>query len=103
MKDYTIAQEFLAATTIEKNLSVPKMEGAEPPAPEKAVAPGTKIIPLPEPELLPDMPVNFLEVIELRASVRQYSQIPLTIKELSYLLWCSQGVKMELPKGASKL
>lgn len=102
MNDYTIAQEFLAATTIEKNLSVPKMESAEPPAPEKAVAPGTKIIPLPEPELLPDMPVNFLEVIELRASVRQYSQVPLTIKELSYLLWCSQGVKMELPKGASK-
>ena len=48
------------------------------------------------------MPVNFLEVIELRASVRQYSQVPLTIKELSYLLWCTQGVKMGLPKGASK-
>ena len=102
MKEYPIAQEFLAATTMAKNPSVPNMEGAEPPAPEKAVSPGPKIIPLPEPELLPDMPVNFLEVIELRASVRQYSQVPLTIKELSYLLWCTQGVKMGLPKGASK-
>lgn len=103
MNDYTtIAQEFLAATTMAKNASVPKMEGAIPPSPEKKVIPGTKMIPLPEPELLPDIPVNFLEIVELRASVRQYSKVPLTIKELSYLLWCTQGVKMGLPKGASK-
>ncbi len=103
MNDYTtIAQEFLAATTMAKNASVPKMEGAIPPSPEKTVIPGTKMIPLPEPELLPDIPVNFLEIVELRASVRQYSKVPLTIKELSYLLWCTQGVKMGLPKGASK-
>lgn len=72
-----------------------------PPLPEKPVAAGTKIIILPEPELLPDIKINFLELIELRSSVREYSQESLTLKELSFLLWCTQGVKMGLPDCAS--
>lgn len=73
----------------------------QPPLPEKPVAAGTKIIILPEPELLPDIKINFLELIELRSSVREYSQESLTFKELSFLLWCTQGVKMGLPDCAS--
>lgn len=53
-----------------------------------------KIIKLPEPDLLPDKNVNFLELIETRQTIRQYNRGPLTLGELSYLLWCTQGVKM---------
>ena len=56
---------------------------------------------LPEPDLLPDMEVNLLELIETRASVRHYAGKELSQKELSCLLWCSQGVKMVLPNGSS--
>ena len=57
-----------------------------------------ELIELKEPDLLPDAQVNFLEMIELRATQRQYDESEaLTNKELSYLLWCSQGVKMATP------
>lgn len=48
-----------------------------------------------EPDLLDSPKVDFLEMIELRTSGRKYDQNQqLTLKELSFLLWCSQGVKM---------
>jgi SagB-type dehydrogenase family enzyme len=97
----TIEEQFMADTTLERNPTTPFAQGTPPPVPEKPVAPGTKIIPLSDPELLPDQTVNFLELIELRATVRQYSDVPLTFKELSYLLWCTQGVKMGLPNCGS--
>lgn len=99
--DYTIEEQFLADTSL-SSLSPVSEAGGEPPLPEKPVAAGAKIIPLTEPELLPDRQVNFLEIVELRSTVRQYSQVPVTAKELSYLLWCTQGVKMGLPDCASK-
>ena len=71
------------------------------PPPEKPVAPGTHVIPLPEVELLPDRQVDFLEMIELRASVRSYKDEPLTLKELAFLLWTTQGVKMPTANGGS--
>ena len=52
------------------------------------------VLQLPEPDLLPDREINFLELIELRASRRQYTAEALSLQELSYLLWCTQGVKM---------
>lgn len=74
-----------------------KYEQKLPPPPiEIPCVQGTKIIPLPEPDLFPDQQVNFLELVELRATVRAYSEEPLTMKELSYMLWCTQGVKMGL-------
>ena len=59
------------------------------------------IVRLPEPDLLPDKEINFLELIELRASRRQYTEEPLTKAELSYLLWCTQGVKMVCEGGGT--
>lgn len=57
-----------------------------------------KMIQLPEPDMLEEKEVNFLELIELRTSVRQYHHTPLSLHDLSYLLWCSQGVKMAMPE-----
>ena len=54
-----------------------------------------KLIDLVEPDLLPDSQVNFLEMVEVRSTLRQYDDSEkLTNKELSYLLWCTQGIKM---------
>ena len=36
---------------------------------------------------------DFLDVINSRVSNRVYTEEPLTLKQLSYLLWCAQGVK----------
>ena len=77
-KEQSIEEQFMADTTLEQNPTTPFSEGTPPPVPEKPVAAGTKIIALSDPELLPDQTVNFLELIELRATVRQYSDTPLT-------------------------
>lgn len=96
-----IIDNFLAGTTIEQNKVTPMMEGSAPPPAEKAIPLDAKLITLPEPEMFPDMPVNFLELIELRSTIRQYNGEDLTIKELSFLLWCTQGVKMSRPNNGS--
>jgi len=101
MKENNILQQFLKITTLEQSTDTPALAGKEPPLTEKPAPAGAKVIPLPEPGLLPDKNVNFLEMVELRSTVRQYSQEALSLKDLSYLLWCTQGVKMVLPNGDS--
>ena len=36
---------------------------------------------------------DILRILEERRSVRQYSEQPLSLAELSFLLWCTQGTK----------
>ena len=83
-------KKFLAESSWEKGRKTEQMRrtGIELP-----VSAGSRIITLPEPEMLADHHVNFLEMVELRSTVRQYSKDALSLKELSYLLWCTQGVK----------
>lgn len=101
-------QELLAAwqeaALVKNNLQTKRMLQQEPPPPPQkpySEADAQRIIALPEVDLLPDQKVNFLELIELRSTVRQYGEKPLSLMELSYLLWCTQGVKMVLPGSAT--
>ena len=96
-----IGEEFLQATILENCQDTARSRGEQPPVPEVPYAAAAKLIELPEPELLPDQEVNFLELIELRSTVREYSGKDLSLKELSFLLWCTQGVKMGLPGGGT--
>ena len=48
---------------------------------------------LPAPESLAVPPVDLRELIEQRATLRRYTDAPLSLAELSYLLWCTQGIK----------
>jgi SagB-type dehydrogenase family enzyme len=52
-----------------------------------------KIIGLPWPGEIEIEDINLRKAIEKRTSVRNYSSEPLSLEELSYLLWCTQGVK----------
>jgi len=49
---------------------------------------------LPHPGSLAIDPVDIRALISQRSSVREYADKPLTLTELSHLLWCTQGVKM---------
>jgi SagB-type dehydrogenase family enzyme len=76
---------YLTTSDQEKHLPQPPLE--VPADPKKP------IIDLPEPETI-DVPAHDLRTaIEERHSVRSYAQEPLTIPELAFLLWCTQGVK----------
>lgn len=41
----------------------------------------------------------FLDIVNSRKSRRKYTSDPLTLEELSFLLWCTQGVKQVLKSG----
>jgi len=50
-------------------------------------------IELPPPDKIDVGGVDLRKAIENRHSVRSYSDSPLTLEELSFLLWCTQGVR----------
>jgi SagB-type dehydrogenase family enzyme len=52
-------------------------------------------IPLPAPQALDLGSMTVGEVIEARRSLRTYAEEPLSLEEVSFLLWCCQGVKPE--------
>lgn len=55
--------------------------------------PNAPLFQLPEPKRCAVREIPVREAIELRRSVRRYRSAPLTLAELSYLLWCTQGVQ----------
>ena len=50
-------------------------------------------ISLPEPKLSGDTPVDLCAVLERRRSIREYSAESVSLVELSFLLWATQGVR----------
>jgi len=54
--------------------------------------PSQPTVALPPPTRLESRPLVLRELIERRRSVRQYADRPIRLEELSYLLWCTQGV-----------
>lgn len=51
-------------------------------------------IPLPHPGKIPLNLVDLRNLITNRASVREYAAKAFSLEELSYLLWCTQGIKL---------
>jgi SagB-type dehydrogenase family enzyme len=85
--------EYLGRSDQQKGLPQPPLE--------KEIVEGRLLIDLPDPGDLGLPEVNLCELIEGRRSTRNYSQDPLALEELSYLLWCTQGVKEILPRNAT--
>ena len=50
-------------------------------------------IDLPSPSEIDEVSIDLRKVIEERKSVRTYHEKPLSLVELSWLLWCTQGIK----------
>ncbi|MHA1463163.1 MAG: SagB/ThcOx family dehydrogenase [Candidatus Heimdallarchaeota archaeon] len=56
-----------------------------------------KIIDLPKPDKINIPEIDLRKAIEARKSVRKYADKPLTLEELSWLLWTTQGIKKANP------
>jgi len=76
---------YIGKSDQQKGLPRPPLE--LPPDPQ---VPG---IDLPRPETLSIPPLGLRTAIERRRSVRSYLHEPITLEELSFLLWCTQGVQ----------
>jgi SagB-type dehydrogenase family enzyme len=89
----SIGQEFMRKTRYPYLAPSPESQGATQPPLELPYPAAAHLIDLPEPAEIVVPSVDLRALIEQRRSVRKYSEQPLTLAELSYLLWCTQGVK----------
>ena len=92
-----IAQEFMEKTKYKyQGVSDQSSKIPQPPLEAEYDLLKPKIS-LPPPASLPYGQKPLIELINGRRSLRQYSNLALSLEELSYLLWCTQGVKKEKP------
>ncbi len=70
----------------------PTLSPTTPPAPTPTPAAATTLK-LPEPRLKSE--VSLEETLLHRSSVREYANVPLTIEDISQLLWAAQGITTE--------
>lgn len=66
--------------------------GLPAPSLEKPVPEDGRFISLPPPSEISIPPLELRSAVESRRSIRQYMSDPLTLQELAYLLWCTQGI-----------
>jgi len=71
-----------------------------PPPVEKPYPPEAKIIDLPKYDQLKNIDkIDLKAAIKNRESRRSYSRQPLSLEELSFLLWATQGIRKKLDSG----
>jgi SagB-type dehydrogenase family enzyme len=96
-----IGKEFMDKTQYKYLEASDQNKGIPQPPLELPPEEGRRIIPLPDPKKLDLGHVDFRELMERRRSVRDFSEKPLTLEELSWLLWSCQGVKEVLGRSAT--
>ena len=87
-----IGKEFMEKTKYKHSSPSDQAKGLPHPPVELAVTNAAAILELPDPgEYKSD--ISLTQAIIQRESVRKYADKPVSLQELSYLLWCTQGVK----------
>jgi SagB-type dehydrogenase family enzyme len=95
-------QEFMVNTRYE-HLSESAQDGGKIPQPplELPMPAGAELITLTPHELLKMPGISLQAAVENRRTLRKYAESPLSLDELDYLLWLSQGVKHVSPRPAT--
>ncbi|MHB8926402.1 MAG: SagB/ThcOx family dehydrogenase [Bacillota bacterium] len=88
-----IGREFMEKTKYQHMGPSDQNQGLPQPPLEKPVDPSRRLIDLPAPDGVTVRPIDLTEAIRRRVSLRRFADQPLTLGELSYLLWATQGVK----------
>jgi len=87
-----IGPRFMRETSRRSKELSPQRSGAPQPPLELSFT-AADVIPLPKPSELVIPGFDLRKAIEQRESVRTYAPTAISLEELSYLLWCTQGVK----------
>lgn len=91
MKD--IGKEFMGKTKYKNLEASDQSKGMPQPPLEMEYDLSKPIITLPSPKNSEYGKKFFIDLVNERRSLRKYSDTSLSLEELSYLLWCTQGVK----------
>lgn len=87
-----IGKEFMEKTKYKYLSPSDQAKGLPHPPVELEALNFTSVFDLPDPAEN-KVDISLTQAIALRESVRKYADKPLALEELSYLLWCTQGVK----------
>ena len=85
-------QIFMEKTRYSSLSRADQFQGFPAPSLEKSIPKDGKLISLPRPAKISVPPLDLRSAIESRRSIRQYASDSLTLEELAYLLWCTQGI-----------
>ena len=97
-----IGRQFMEKTQYRHMGPSDQQKGLPQPPLELAPPQGTlEAVDLPTPATIQLGKMSLKQAIETRKSLRQYADAPLSLEELSYLLWCTQGVKEIMPGKAT--
>jgi SagB-type dehydrogenase family enzyme len=94
----SIGKEFLENTKEKYFIETDQEKGVPRPSFELEYDTSKTLIELPKPAEIKFKDKNFRDCMENRKSTRTFPKTPLSLNELSYLLWCTQGVKEITPK-----
>lgn len=86
-----IGEDFIRRTRYSGQVETDQMRGIPSPPFEEDYQ--GQVIPLPDPDTGTLINLDLSIAIETRESIRTYQNTPLSLEDLSYLLWCTQGVK----------
>lgn len=89
----SIGNEFMKKTWFEYLEPSDQSRGIPHPPLEAPYLEEGQVIDLPAPSSISVRSIDLRDAIEKRESIRTYSWDPLTIEELAFLLWCTQGVR----------
>ena len=89
----SIGQEFMRLSRKAIQPESPQELGVPQPPLELPYDEAQPLIALPDPHTVEPVSASLMELIEQRSSVRRYTPQPLSLADLSVLLWCTQGVK----------
>jgi SagB-type dehydrogenase family enzyme len=94
---------YFLKDTIRKHIDFSETDqnrGVSPPPVQKPFPAGAAIKELPKPDALNNIPgISLTDAIKNRKSRRAYSKKPVTLEELSYLLWAAQGIRQIIDTG----
>jgi SagB-type dehydrogenase family enzyme len=84
-----------------KKIATDQRKGVPTPPPQKPYPKDAKLTALVSPEDLTVGKMPLIEAIKRRRSRREFAEEPLTLEELSFLLWATQGVAKKENRDAS--
>jgi SagB-type dehydrogenase family enzyme len=98
----SFGNQFLESTKRKNMPPSGQSQGNPQPPLELPIPSDTELINLPSPSRIKIPSMDLRQAIEKRETLRAYSATELSLDELSYLLWVSQGVKAVTEKTATK-
>lgn len=97
-----IGREFIEKTKYQNLEPSLQSQGVPIPALQVSAPEGAELIRLPDGKALRHEKLDLVDLVEKRESLRSYTDEFLTLAELSYLLWGTQGVKTVSDRPVSK-